>query len=332
MALAGKRRGRRRVCLEELATGKNLLPQHLARRRRPHALALADQETSTAGGAQKAAPGRAVRATEWRSGSAGRRKMAAELIIANLRGGTAEREAAYTELLRREEDHNANADAAPAATAATRAEELQALKLSELRARALMADYTEDDVAAAMDDTEEPKAALVQLLLSHGTRSEEDPESLAAIAVACASPLCEVLGKDASEVDAAEWHRAAQVLTVVSSVDPARVGGECVKPDQCNLFTAWMAPDSVLGVGESCNTYPRRNLFFSSLGASLTDRCQPQCWQRTRRRSRPRTRSPSAGRTLPFRCSGAPPSAPTRASRPPASGPRTSSACGCRPG
>ena len=133
--------------------------------------------------------------------------MAAELIIANLRGGTAEREAAYTELLRREEEHNANADAAPAATAATRLEELQALKLSELRARALMADYTEDDVAAAMDDTEEPKAALVQLLLSHGTRSEEDPESLAAIAVACASPLCEVLGKAASEVDAA-WRGA----------------------------------------------------------------------------------------------------------------------------
>eukprot|EP01043_Picozoa_sp_COSAG02_P011748 COSAG02_NODE_438_length_22319_cov_17.198425_19_plen_301_part_00 len=256
-------------------------------------------------------------------------KMAAELIIANLRGGTAEREAAYTELLWREEEHNANADAAPVATAATRAEELQALKLSELRARALMADYTEEDVAAAMDDTEDPKAALVQLLLSHGTRSEEDPESLATIAVACASPLCEVLGKAASEVDAAEWHRVAQVLTVVSSVDPARVGGECVKPDQCNLFTAWMAPDSVLGVGESYNII--HAVTFSLLGTSLTDRCQPQCWQRTRRRSRPRTRSLSAGRTRPFRCSGAPPAAVARASGPLASGPWTFSACGCRP-
>ena len=259
--------------------------------------------------------------------------MAAELIIANLRGGTAEREAAYTELLRREEEHNANADAAPAATAATRAEELQALKLSELRARALMADYTEEDVAAAMDDTEEPKAALVQLLLSQGTRSEEDPESLAAIAVACASPLCEVLGKAASEVDAAEWHRAAQVLTVVSGVDPARVGGECTKPDQCNLYKMWMAPDSALGVGESSletlATILQR--FNDRILLTESDRCQPQCWRRSRRRSRPRTRSPSAGPSRPYPCKCRSPPAGTRPSRPPASGPRSGSACGWRP-
>ena len=61
-----------RTAAEEEWAPANLLPQHLARRRRPHALALADQETSAAGGAQKAAPGRAVRATEWRSGSGGR--------------------------------------------------------------------------------------------------------------------------------------------------------------------------------------------------------------------------------------------------------------------
>ena len=81
--------------------------------------------------------------------------MAAELIIANLRGGTAEREAAYTELLRREEEHNANADAAPAATAATRAEELQALKLSELRARALMAGADQGTAHGQAADDEE---------------------------------------------------------------------------------------------------------------------------------------------------------------------------------
>ena len=61
------------VCVLKSWPPANLLPQHLARRRRPHALALADQETSTAGGAQKAAPGLAVRATEWwpRSGWGG---------------------------------------------------------------------------------------------------------------------------------------------------------------------------------------------------------------------------------------------------------------------
>jgi hypothetical protein len=70
----------------------------------------------------------------------------------------------------------------------------------------------------------------------------------AEIAVACVSPLCEVLCKPVSEVDVAEYQRAAQVLTALNGVDPARVGGECSKPDQCNFFMAWAAPDSALGV------------------------------------------------------------------------------------
>ena len=74
--------------------------------------------------------------------------------------------------------------------------------------------------------------------------------TLAEIAVACASPLCEVLCKAVSEVDVAEHRRASQVLTALSGVDPGRVGGECWKPDQTNICTAWMAPDSALGVGE----------------------------------------------------------------------------------
>jgi hypothetical protein len=93
-----------------------------------------------------------------------------------------------------------------------------------------------------MDDAE-PKAALVRLLLSQA----EDPESLADIAVACASPLCEVLCKPVAEVSVAEYLRAAQVLTALSGVEPARVGGECYKPDQCNICTAFSAPDSALG-------------------------------------------------------------------------------------
>jgi hypothetical protein len=68
------------------------------------------------------------------------------------------------------------------------------------------------------------------------------------IAVACASPLCEVLCKDVSEVGAEESRRAAQVLTAISGIDPARVGGECHKPDQCNIFKVWTAPNSALGV------------------------------------------------------------------------------------
>jgi hypothetical protein len=68
--------------------------------------------------------------------------------------------------------------------------------------------------------------------------------------VACASPLCEVLCKAVAEMDVAEWNRAAQVLAALSGVEPARVGGECFKPDQCNICKVWMAPDSALGVGE----------------------------------------------------------------------------------
>ena len=67
---------------------------------------------------------------------------------------------------------------------------------------------------------------------------------------ACASPLCEVLCKAVAEMDVAEWNRAAQVLTALSGVDPARVGGECAKPDQCHIYKAMDTPDSALGVGE----------------------------------------------------------------------------------
>eukprot|EP01046_Picozoa_sp_COSAG06_P011845 COSAG06_NODE_682_length_13115_cov_17.917793_4_plen_497_part_00 len=69
------------------------------------------------------------------------------------------------------------------------------------------------------------------------------------IAVACASPLCEVLCKDVSEVGVEEHRRAAQVLTAISGIDPALVGGECMKPDQCSIiWKVWTAPNSALGV------------------------------------------------------------------------------------
>jgi hypothetical protein len=70
----------------------------------------------------------------------------------------------------------------------------------------------------------------------------------AEIAVACASPLCEVLCKPVSEVSIEEYQRCCQALTALSGVAPARVGGECNKPGQCNIFSAWSAPDSALGV------------------------------------------------------------------------------------
>jgi hypothetical protein len=73
------------------------------------------------------------------------------------------------------------------------------------------------------------------------------------IAVACALPLCEVLCMDVAEVSHKEYRRAAQVLTALSSVAPARVGGECNKKPhtsaevKCNIYSAWTARDSALG-------------------------------------------------------------------------------------
>ena len=131
--------------------------------------------------------------------------MAAELI-AQLHGGAAEREAAYAELLRREAQHNASgsagASSAPAAATAVRDEELRGMKLSALRARAMEEELDEAAVESTLD-ADEPKAALVELLLARRPSAEE--KLMADIAVACASPLCEVLCKPVSEVSVAEY-------------------------------------------------------------------------------------------------------------------------------
>ena len=105
----------------------------------------------------------------------------------------------------------------------------------------------------AAAEREAAYARLLQLEAGHFDGGGGGPGSAAVtdIAVACASPLCDVLCKAVSEVDVAEWHRASQVLSAMSGVDPARTGGECMKPDQCNIFKVWVAPDSALGVGES---------------------------------------------------------------------------------
>ena len=102
----------------------------------------------------------------------------------------------------------------------------------------------------AAAEREAAYAHLLQLEAEHADGGTVGSGAAAETAVACASPLCEVLCKAVAEMDVAEWNRAAQVLTALSGVEPARVGGECVKPDQCNICKVWMAPDSALGVGE----------------------------------------------------------------------------------
>ena len=109
----------------------------------------------------------------------------------------------------------------------------------------------------AAAEREAAYARLLQLEAEH-FNANGGGSAVVEIAVACASPLCEVLCKDVAEVDVEEWHRSSHVLVALTGVDPARVGGECWKPEQCNLPKLWLAPDSALGVGEFGND-PRRN-------------------------------------------------------------------------
>ncbi len=113
-------------------------------------------------------------------------------LVAQLRGGAVEREAAYAELLRREAEHSNAANPCTDGTSGT--------------------------------------------------------NSLLDIAVACASPLCEVLCKPVSEVGAQELRRASLVLVALVAIDTRRVGGECYKPNQFNIIKAQLAPESALGV------------------------------------------------------------------------------------
>ena len=89
--------------------------------------------------------------------------------------------------------------------------------------------------------------ALLKLEAEHFASGGVDDEAIADIAVACASPLCEVLCKSVAEVSAEEYIRVAQVLTALCGVSPARVGGECTK--QCWGYL--MSLDSALGVALS---------------------------------------------------------------------------------
>ena len=125
--------------------------------------------------------------------------------------------------------------------------------------RSAMAEELVAQLRGAAPEREAAYARLLQLEAEHFNANGGSSGSVVAeIAVACASPLCEVLCKAVSEVDVAEWNRAAQVLTAPTGVDPAHVGGEtqCWKPDQCNRSKVWLAPpESVLGVGESAYVY-----------------------------------------------------------------------------
>ena len=89
--------------------------------------------------------------------------------------------------------------------------------------------------------------AYVELLRFEASSPVLD-RSAVEIAVACASPLCQVLCRPVAEVGAVEWRRACQVLTSIGTLEPARIGAECqCKPTQCSLWTVLGTADCALG-------------------------------------------------------------------------------------
>lgn len=75
----------------------------------------------------------------------------------------------------------------------------------------------------------------------------EDGAGRADVAVACTSALCAVMCRDASEVDLAEYQRAALMIGALTALDRARVAGETIKMGQPNWFALSKSSSSVFG-------------------------------------------------------------------------------------
>jgi hypothetical protein len=112
--------------------------------------------------------------------------------------------------------------------------------------------------SAAAAEREASFAALLTLEQKHGSTTGAESEGIASTFEACAIPLCELLLKPVAEVDAAEFRRAALVLTAIGGVAHTRVGAvlsDIRKP--INFWAVlsgtpvgqpWTPPRSALGV------------------------------------------------------------------------------------
>lgn len=112
--------------------------------------------------------------------------------------------------------------------------------------------------SAAAAEREASFAALLTLEQKHGSTTGAESEGIASTFEACAIPLCELLLKPVAEVDAAEYRRAALVLTAIGGVAHTRVGAvlsDIRKP--INFWAVlsgtpvgqpWTPPRSALGV------------------------------------------------------------------------------------
>ena len=76
---------------------------------------------------------------------------------------------------------------------------------------------------------------------------DEAKRTLADVGVACVSPLCAMMCRDATEVALEEFQRVAGVLLALASLDPILVGAELYKLNQPAYYAIAKSAGSVFG-------------------------------------------------------------------------------------
>ena len=85
-----------------------------------------------------------------------------------------------------------------------------------------------------------------QHMHARAERRQQD-RTLADVGVACVSPLCAIMCRDAAEVALEEFQRVAGVILALASLDPILVGAELVKVNQPNYIAIAKSAGSVFG-------------------------------------------------------------------------------------
>jgi len=85
-----------------------------------------------------------------------------------------------------------------------------------------------------------------QHMHARAERRQQD-RTLADVGVACVSPLCAILCRDAAEVSLEEFQRVAVLILALASLDPILVGAELCKLNQPNYFAICKSAGSVFG-------------------------------------------------------------------------------------
>jgi hypothetical protein len=111
---------------------------------------------------------------------------------------------------------------------------------------------TSDLVVRKLDEAQavHSKGAVREVIRKHmqaRTQKKLQYRSVTETALVCVPPLLAVMAKDAAEVDADEYERAALIVRGLTALDLDRVCAACAKPGQPNSFTVLNATESVLG-------------------------------------------------------------------------------------